>query len=101
MRSTLPSTPAEVLDISTRALRLKLNTVVTSARLFGFWEHPYKNAATDFEEMTLPDIYYWAYKSANPVTRTEKGERAADLLLTDKSVVGLPRGFEKHSSITM
>jgi poly-gamma-glutamate synthesis protein (capsule biosynthesis protein) len=51
--------------------------------------------------MTLPDIYYWAYKSANPVTRTEKGERAADLLLTDKSVVGLPRGFEKHSSITM
>jgi poly-gamma-glutamate synthesis protein (capsule biosynthesis protein) len=101
MRSKLPSTPAEVLDISTRTLRLKMNIVVTLAKLLGFWDHPYKNAATDFEEMKLSDIYYWAYKSANPITRMEKGEQAADVFMTDRTVVGLPRGFETHSLLTM
>jgi len=101
MRSILPSTPAEVLDISTPALRFTLSPVLKSARLFGFWDHPFKKAAASLEEMTLPDLYYWVHKCTNPITRMEKGERAADLLMTDRTVVGLPLGFEKRGAITL
>lgn len=101
MRSTLPSTPAEVLDISTRARRFKMNAVVKCAELFGFWDHPYKAAATSVEEMTVTDLYYWVYKCRHPITRMEKGQRLADLLKTDSSVIGLPQGFDKRSAITL
>src|SRR5262245_7946974 len=98
---SLPSTPAEVLDISTRALRLKILLSVKSAELLGHWRHPYKDAATSFDEMALTDIFYWVYKCTNPVTRAEKGERIANLIATDRRVVGLPRGFAKQSSLTL
>ena len=100
MRSNLPSTPADVLEIS-RTFRFTMNTVFKSADIFKYWDHPYKKAATSFEEMTLLDKFYWAYKCTNPITRVEKGEQTADLLITDNRVVGLPQGFEKHSSLTL
>lgn len=101
MRSSLPSTPAEVLDISSRTLRFKMNMAVAAARLFGHWKRPLKTAATSFEEMNLTDIYYWVYKSTRPITRVEAGERVEDLLMTDARIVGLPVNFEKHSSLTI
>jgi poly-gamma-glutamate capsule biosynthesis protein CapA/YwtB (metallophosphatase superfamily) len=101
MDSNLPYTPAEVLDISTRALRLKMNVAVKSAELFRYWEHPRKRAATSFEEMKLKDIYYWVYKSKNPITKAEKGAIVADLLATDSRVVGLPKGFERQTLVTI
>lgn len=96
-RSALPSTPAEVLDISDRVLRFKIDAAVKAAELLGFWKRPKKNAATALEEMTSADIYYWVYKSAHPITRMEE----LGPLATDSSVVGLPEGFEKESAITM
>jgi poly-gamma-glutamate synthesis protein (capsule biosynthesis protein) len=51
--------------------------------------------------MSTLDKIYWFHKNTNPVTRAEKGEQAADLLMTDRSVVGLPQGFEKYSSLTL
>ena len=100
MRSNLPYTPAEVLDMSTRTIRFKMNMVVKLAELFGFWNHPYKDAATDLEEMTRTDIFYWVYKCQNPIFKPEKGE-SADLLLTDHGIIGLPQGFERQNSAPM
>jgi poly-gamma-glutamate synthesis protein (capsule biosynthesis protein) len=101
MRSNLPSTPAEVLDISSRTLRFKMNVAVKAAELFGYWKQPLKTAATSFEEMNLTDIFYWVYKSKNPITKVEMGERVQDLLMTDRGIVGLPHDFEKQSSLTI
>jgi poly-gamma-glutamate synthesis protein (capsule biosynthesis protein) len=101
MNAGLPVTPAEVLDISTRSLRLKMNIAVKSAALFRYWNYPRADAATDFAEMTLTDIFYWVYKCKNPITNIEKGENAASLLMTDNSIVGLPPGFDKQSTLTV
>ncbi|MCP4392796.1 MAG: CapA family protein [Alphaproteobacteria bacterium] len=101
MRSKIPSTPAEVLDLSSNILRLIINTMVKLAEVFKFWEYPYKKAATSFEEIRAMDIFYWVYKTTNSITRVEKGERAADLFMTDGSIIGLPQDFEKNSSITL
>ncbi len=100
MCNNLPSTPADVLEIS-RTIRFTMNTVFKSADVLKFWDYPYKKAATSFEEMTLLDKFYWVYKCTNPITRVEKGEQTADLFMTDNRVVGLPQGFEKHSSLTL
>jgi len=100
MISNLPSTPADALDISW-AYRLKINIVLILARIFRFWDYPDKKTATDFEEMSSRDIYYWVHKTTNPITRPEKGERILDMLMTDNSVVGLPQDFEKQNSLTM
>lgn len=100
MHSKLPSTPADVLQIP-QALRAAMNAVCKSAEVLGYWDHPYNKAAASFEEMTLIDKFYWAYKCTHPITRVEKGERTADLLTTDKRLVGLPQDFEKHSSLTL
>jgi len=78
-----------------------MDAVLKLAKLFGFWDFPYKQAATSYEEMSTLDKIYWFHKNANPVTRAEKGAQAADLLMTDRSVVGLPQGFEKYSSLTL
>lgn len=98
---TLPYTPAEVLDISTAWLRFKMNAVVKLAELTGFWKRPFQKAATDFEEMTLPDIYYWVYKCINPIADTEKGQEIAGLLKRDQSIIKLPQGFTKYASVTL
>jgi poly-gamma-glutamate capsule biosynthesis protein CapA/YwtB (metallophosphatase superfamily) len=100
MSSDLPSTPGDVVDASP-AFRLKMNVVLALAKLFKFWDYPFKNAATSYEEMSTLDKIYWFHKNANPITRREKGERAADLPVTDSRVAGLPQGFEKHSSLTL
>lgn len=101
MPEILPSTPAEVLDLSTRTLRLKVAAAVKAAELFGHWRHPYAAAATSFEEMTLRDIYYWVYKSRNPILRMEKGRRAEEVFSTDRRGVGLPDGFEPKAALTL
>jgi len=82
-------------------LRFKMNVAVKAAELFGYWKQPLKTAATSFEEMNLTDIFYWVYKSKNPITKVEKGERVQDLLMTDRGIVGLPHDFEKQSSLTI
>lgn len=100
MPDELPSTPAEVLEIPA-GLRFVMNTVCKSAELLKYWEYPYKKAATCFEEMTLLDKLYWAYKCTHPVTHGEKGERIPRLLGAAPSVVDLPRGFAKDSTVTL
>src|SRR5664279_1429075 len=99
MPHCLPSTPAEVLDISTPALRDEMD--ILTAKLSGSWQYPLNNAATDIAEMDFTDICYWVYKCAHPITHCEKGERIEDLLLTDQSAIGLPEGFEKRQSLTL
>ncbi len=101
MPHSLPSTPADVLDISTRELREILALSTKFAELSGKWRHPLGDAATDIAEMELPDICYWAYKCTHPVTHCEKGERIEALLMTDQSAIGLPEGFEKQQSLTL
>lgn len=98
MSKSLPSTPADVLEIP-QALRVAMNAVCKSAETFGYWDHPYAKAAASFEEMTLLDKFYWAYKCTHPITRFEKGD--AGLLTADSRAVGLPPGFEKHASLTL
>ncbi|ODR96280.1 hypothetical protein AUC70_15430 [Methyloceanibacter stevinii] len=99
MSKTLPNSPAETVEISSSELRSALDTALKLAGKFGFWEAPYKDAATTFEEMDEFDIFYWVYKAANPVTLMEDG--VADLLTTDSSIVALPQGFEKQHVVTM
>jgi hypothetical protein len=99
MHHSLPSTPVEVLDISTPILRDEMD--VLTAKLSGSWQYPRNDAATDMAEMDFTDICYWVYKCTHPVTHCEKGERIDDLLLTDPSVIGLPEGFEKKQSLTL
>ncbi|MFA5041762.1 MAG: CapA family protein [Bdellovibrionales bacterium] len=97
----LPSTPADVLELSSRALGLAMKSAVRLAALFGCWKHSYKNAATSFEEMALPDMIYWAFKCTNPIVRPEKGDSIGDIVKTDNRDAGLPQGFEKQASLTL
>ena len=97
MPRDLPSTPADVLAISSRSLRLKIAAAVKCAELFGFWDRPYGKAATALEEMSLTDIYYWVHKSRHPVAKAAFSEPLA----TDGGVVGLPPGFETQRAITL
>ncbi|MDD3182488.1 MAG: CapA family protein [Alphaproteobacteria bacterium] len=101
MQSNLPATPADVLDLSSGVLRFVMNFVIKSAECLRFWSYPYKKAATSFEEMTLWDTLYWAYKCTNPITHWEKGGREGEPFTTDRRILGLPPGFEKQSSLTM
>ncbi len=101
MPHPLPSTPADVLDISTPELRDILNASVKSAESSGSWRYPLSDAAADIAEMELTDICYWVYKCTHPVTRCEKGERIDGLLMTDPSAIGLPEGFEKHQCLRL
>jgi len=100
MQGIIPSTPAEVLNLPP-AFKTKMNRAFTLAKIFRFWDRPYKKAATAFEEMDVKDKFYWVYKCTNPITRVEKGQRAADLVSPNKRIVDLPKGFEKQASITM
>ncbi len=97
-QSTLPNTPAEVLDLSPGLLE-QVEAGVKAAEDSGQWIRPYKEAATAAEEMGPMDILYWAFKCTNPITKMEEG--VENLLLTDSSIVGLPEGFEKKNTVTM
>lgn len=100
MSTGLPHTPADVLDVSP-SFRFKMATTLTLAKALGFWDYPYRHAASSFEDMTALDAFYWVHKSKNPIIRAEKSERIADLLMTDRQAVAPPRGFEKRSSLTL
>jgi poly-gamma-glutamate capsule biosynthesis protein CapA/YwtB (metallophosphatase superfamily) len=97
--SSLPSTPIEVLDISTPETLALIMDEVNRARQTGAWEYPDPESATDLAEMTFKDICQWVYKCETPITHIEKG--AETMLLTDPSIVDLPQGFETTSSLTM
>jgi poly-gamma-glutamate capsule biosynthesis protein CapA/YwtB (metallophosphatase superfamily) len=99
MNSDSPSTPAEALQISA-ALRFTMNAVCKSAELFGYWDRPYQGAATNFEEMSLLDKFYWVYKCRRPVVRMEGGERIDTLICTDSGIVRVPDEFKEQGRIT-
>lgn len=101
MVKTLPSVPAEVLDISTEELRKTIFDVVESAERDGRWRRPFKGAATTFEEMTMEDIYYWVYKSRNPVAEPEDGMDLDAVMNRDPASVGAPVGFQSETQLTM
>lgn len=69
---TLPSTPADVLQISNAPLRLVVRLVTGLAEVLGFWRYPLKGAATASEEMGPIDSLYWIHKTRNPITRRER-----------------------------
>ncbi|WP_244840108.1 CapA family protein [Mesorhizobium sp. 131-2-5] len=70
------------------------------ALLVDYWDAPLAGAATDGAEFGFRDEVYWFYKSARPIIKPEEGAR--DLLSRrDNSVVSLPRGFEKESSLSV
>jgi len=102
MRSRLLATPLDALSIS-GALRGIVKTIHTCADLIGFWKYPSKKAAGDFEEMTLLDKIYWAYKSKKPIILPEKTSQKESFFIMnmDKTpIFTLPKGFEKKHSIT-
>lgn len=99
MNSRLPATPLETLSIS-GLLRAIVKTIHTAADIFKFWKYPSKNAAGDFEEMTLMDKMYWGYKSKNPIIHAEKGSPLETSLKTGKNPHPLPHGFEKTNAVT-
>ncbi|ODR99445.1 hypothetical protein AUC68_05625 [Methyloceanibacter methanicus] len=99
MSKTLPYSPAEAVEITSPELRAALETALKLAKTFGFWDVPYKDAATTFEEMDELDIFYWVHKAANPILRMEDG--VAEWLATDASIVALPEGFDKERVITL
>lgn len=100
MRKTFPVTPAEALEIS-KGVRFMMSSVCTCADIFGFWKSPSKKAATDLEEMTLLDKFYWVYKSKQPVIRAEKGAYGEGFFRDNNTLdISLPEGFEKTHSVT-
>ncbi len=92
MQSRLPATPLEALSIS-GALRFIVKTIHTCADIFGFWNYPSKNAAGDFEDMSLKDKIYWGYKSKKPVRRAEKSSGLESDFKDNSVEVRLPQGF--------
>jgi poly-gamma-glutamate capsule biosynthesis protein CapA/YwtB (metallophosphatase superfamily) len=98
MLDKLPFTPAETVKISA-SLKSELDTVIKLANTYKFWDRPYKEGATTFEEMGPLDIFYWVYKSANPIAQMEEGVKG--LLATDSSKLKLPYHFEMQKSVTM
>jgi len=99
MQKTPPSTPANVLEVSSPLLKLIAQAVTKTAEVCGCWRSPYKNAKTTTEDMTLLDMLYWTYKCTNPVIRPERGESCP--IRDNASSLTLPKGFEKHRSITL
>ncbi len=98
MLDKLPYTPAETVRISD-SLQSQLDTVIKLAKLYKFWDRPYKEGATTFEEMDSLDIFYWVYKSANPIAGMEEG--VEELLATDVTILKLPDNFETQKTVTM
>lgn len=99
MKSRLPATPLEALSLS-GALRFIVGTVHKCADIFGFWKHPAKKTAGDFEEMTLTDKIYWGYKSKKPVIYPEKGSQTEAFFKENSKPPTLPGGFEKKHTVT-
>lgn len=99
MFEDLPATPADALEIS-GGLWFVLQTVSKLAEIFGFWDYPSSKTATAFEEMTVLDKLYWAYKCTHPVIHPEHGTNI-DALCGGNSMIKLPQGFKKEGSISL
>lgn len=99
MNSRLPATPLDALSIS-GALRLAIKTIHTFADIFGTWKRPSKNAAGDFEDMSLLDKIYWGYKSKKPILHPEKGHSKESLFNDSSPHPTLPGDFTPGSSVT-
>lgn len=99
MKSRLPATPLDALSIS-GVLKFIVTTIHRCADVFGFWKHPSKKAAADFENMSLLAKIYWGYKSKNPVLKGEKGADLEVFLKNNKKALLLPGSFEKEHSVT-
>jgi len=96
----LPYTPADTLDLTDQT-REEMNRVIADAKATGRWKLPSSEAATDFTEMNLEDIFYWVYKSENPITEMQGIRYHIQYLQRDSSIVKLPAGFQKHTSMTL
>ncbi|MGE5341568.1 MAG: CapA family protein [Candidatus Omnitrophota bacterium] len=99
MKSKLPSTPLEALNLS-GVLSFIVKTIHTSADIFGFWKYPSLKSSADFERMTLWDKMYWGYKSRNPIVRPEKGSQLETFFYKNERVINLPAKFRKNQSVT-
>jgi hypothetical protein len=99
MKSRLPATPLDALSIS-GVLKFMVSTIHQCANVFGFWRHPFKKAAADFEHMSLLAKIYWGYKSKNPISRSEKGTHLEAFFKNNKKVLPLSGNFEKTHSVT-
>lgn len=100
MRNDLPATYLDIYRAPTLTHWLKMKAAMTSARLFGYWDYPSANAATNAEEMTFTDEVYWFYKLARPTVRAENNV-SEDLFLHNNSIVKLPHLFKRHASLTL
>lgn len=93
-------TPIEEYQSPTVAPGLAMKTAIKCAKLVRYWDGPSANAATDAGEMNFIDKVYWWYKLARPIVKAEKGVSEA-LRACDKSVVKLPEGFTRETSMTV
>ncbi|MGR4932481.1 hypothetical protein ACIPUD_37635, partial [Bradyrhizobium sp. CAR08] len=78
----------------------KAKEALERAKLTGEWDFPLADAATDAAEMTYIDWAYWYYKLEKPTLKAENGVSEV-LFLNDKSIVNLPDGFQKDTSVTL
>ncbi|MDQ1354542.1 MAG: hypothetical protein QG657_4851 [Acidobacteriota bacterium] len=99
MKSKLPATPMDALNIS-GALRAAIKMIHTWADVSGCWKYPSGKAAGDFEDMSLMDKIYWGYKSKKPITRAEKGSGLETFFKNNTAVLTLPEGFETKHTVT-
>ena len=99
MKSRLPATPLEALSIS-GVLKFIVQTIHGGAEVFGYWKFPAKNAAADFEEMSLLDKIYWGYKSKNPIRRGEKGSQFDAFFKNNVKDLSLPVGFMESRQVS-
>ena len=99
MKSRLPATPLDALSIS-GVLKFIVTTIHRCADVLGFWKHPSKKAAADFEDMSLLAKIYWGYKSKNPVLKGEKGAHLEAFFKNNKKAFSLPNGFQEKYSVT-
>ncbi len=99
MKSKLPATPMDALNIS-GTLRAAIKTIHTWANVSDCWKYPSKKAAGDFEDMSLMDKIYWGYKSKKPITRAEKGSGLETFFKDNPTALTLPERFEKKHTVT-
>ncbi len=100
MPGRLLATPRKALAISP-LLRFIVNVVFKCADIFCFWKYPSQKAAADFEDMTLLDKIYWAYKCKKPITRSEQGSHLEEFFKSSDQVISLPGEFKKKMTITL
>lgn len=98
----LPSTPLDALKIS-MGLRFLVRTVHAAADVLGYWRYPSVKAAGDFEQMSLMDKMYWAYKSRQPIIKAQKGSNLERFFQENsrswENGGGIPVGFMEEQAL--